>query len=239
MKFSTLIKLIGSATLGAGIAFVANLAPASAISLVPQQEGELNVGLGTALANSYIATPGFSITSLVDSSTGTKSRLFVDKAGTANSYGNGAIQFLASDIGTSEVGGSYWFRPVTMQANGVTPLVENGQLEVGTFKFAFDKTIEQLTVRWFDTEYANTTSFNVNGSSEIGFVPAGADKNIYTKTFTNVSSLVLNLGERGGKFGTGDGVNFQAEAVPEPMTMAGVALAGAGLSWVRRRRQSV
>lgn len=242
MKITTaLAGKLAFSVLGCAFLFGAIAPKASAFSLVPQQEGEINVGFANPLqsGSSYIGTPGFTITSLTDSSTGTPSRLFVDRAGTANTYG--AVKFKSNDVGTAEKTNQYWFRPVAMKADGVTTRVENGQLEVGTFRIDFAKTMASLLVRWFDTERANATSYTAYNAAgalvSSGIVQAGANNNIRTATFANVKSLVLNLGEA-YTTGTGDGVNFQmeGEAVPEPMTMGGLALGGAWLVRARRRR---
>jgi hypothetical protein len=227
-------------TLSLGV--VAN--SASAGTLVPQAEGEINVGVGSAIGGgTYISTPGISITSLVDASTGTKSRLFVDKAGTSNNYGS-LIKFLGKDAGTSEVTNQYWFRPVAMLADGVTPRVEAGQLEVGTFKLDFDNIISSLSVRWFDTEDIDTTftAYDAIGNAiSAGTIAAGWDSNIQGRSFANVKSLILNLGQANSpKFGgTGDGVLFQmtaTQAVPEPGLILGMGAAViAGVASKRKR----
>lgn len=216
---------------------VVGVSPAAqAASLVPQAEGEVNVGFATALGGgTYLSLDPLiaSVTSLVDPSTNTRSRLFVDRAGTANTYGG--IQFLATDLGTSETSGDFWFRPVAMQRNGTTPLVERGQLEVGVFRFAFANTISNLAINWFDTESAGT-SYTVefsDGRIETASIAAGLNNNIQTTTLSNVSAITLNLGQRQGS--TGDGVNFQVVDVPEPSMLIGLgALATFGL--VQRRR---
>jgi hypothetical protein len=239
---ATVASVIAASTLTIG-----TLAPsASAVSLVPQQEGEINVGLGASLSgDGYLTLDPIieSIESLEDDSTGTKSRLFVDKAGTANTYGS-LVKFLKFDIGTADRQESYWFRPVAMKMDGITPLVEKGQLEVGTFKFTFKDTIEKLTLSWFDTEYEGEhTSFEVG--SESGYVPAGENNNTYSQTFTNVNSLLLNLGEKGkGTLANGNKANWkgdgvlvtaEAETVPEPATVG--ALLGLGaLGLIKRRK---
>lgn len=244
----TIASLVTAATVATGF-----MAPsASALSLVPQEEGEVDVGLGACLSPSsetgdpceYLELSSLidSIESLVDDSTGTKSRLFVDKSGTLNTYGDGAVQFLPFDGGTPQEG--YWFRPAAMMADGVTPLEENGQLEVGTFKFNFDETLETLTVRWFDTELEGGTSFIVDGifDSVSGVVPAGPDQNIYEQTFTNVSMLTLDLGEN-TEPGTGDGVDFQLETtadIPEPASTLGLGVLGLmGALSLRKRNKNL
>jgi hypothetical protein len=222
----------------------------AAISFVPQQEGEINVGFGQSLASSYLETPGMRVTSLADSSTGTKSRLFVDRAGTNNNYGsNNQIRFLSRDIGTAESSNAFWLRPVAMLADGLRPRVENGQLEVGTFRFDFDNPLLDLVVSFFDTESAGT-SFSAYDSAgsliSAGNVAARGNNNIQNHSFSNVKSIVLNLGQANtSNFNaTGDGVNLQmsgtpttpSEDVPEPLTMGGMALAAMGLGYARRRR---
>jgi len=229
--------------LAATVVGVGAIAPAAqASSLVPQAEGEVNVGLGACLGDgcSYLTLDSVieSIDSLVDSSTGTQSRLFVDKAGTNNSYFGGLINFRSKDIGTSEGSGDYWFRPVAMTESG-TGLLEDGQLEVGTFKFNFNQILTDLTVNWFDTERKNGTDYIVeygDGTTSSGIIAAGPNNNIQSSTFTNVRAITLNLGERHGR--TGDGVNFQANAtVPEPGLMLGLgAFAVAGGLGLRKRQ---
>lgn len=237
------------AIVGAGaISSLGFASAAQAVSFVPQQEGEVNVGFTSALGGGSYLNLGpliSSVESLVDPSTGTRSRLFVDRAGTNNTYGG--IRFLSKDIGTSEGSGDFWFRPVAMAANGTNPLVENGQLEVGLFKFNFATVIQELNISWFDTEFLNAaagqgTSYTVeyaDGSTASAFIRAGANNNVQTSTLNNVTSITLNLGERRGS--TGDGVNFQMDGVPvpadvpEPSMLLGLgALATAG--FVQRQR---
>ena len=119
---------------------------------------------------------------------------------------------------------------------------ENGQLEVGTFKFNFAKAIEKLTIAYFDTESNNTTGvfggvlgtdgLLVNGDNPI---PSGSNSNIKYQTWSNVTYITLKLGKDTN--GTGDGVDFQM-SVPEPTSMASFALVGiaGGLGALRKRR---
>ncbi|MBE9126536.1 MULTISPECIES: LEVG family PEP-CTERM protein [unclassified Coleofasciculus] len=243
-------SLVAASTVATGF-----LAPsASAISFVPTQEGEVNVGFDNPLAGSYLQLNPLiqSIESLVDPSTNTLSRLFVDLAGTPNTYGQ--VDFLPNDVGTPA--GQYFFRPVALQADGETPLVEQGQLEVGRFKFNFAQVIDSLSVTFFDTEF-----FDANGVGGLGgvgagttyegietdgtitdYVSAGGNKNFQTVTFENVSMLTLDLGERGAFFtSTGDGVLFQVDgevSVPEPGTVLGLgALALTGAFGLRKRNK--
>jgi hypothetical protein len=241
-KLTAIAATLLASTVSLGV--VAN--SASAGTLVPQVEGEINVGVGSAIGGgTYISTSGISITSLVDASTGTKSRLFVDKAGTANNYGS-LIKFLANDVGTSELTNQYWFRPVAMLADGVTPRVENGQLEVGTYKIDFDNIISSLSVsvRWFDTEDIGTSFSAYDALGNLissGDITPGVNSNIQDRTFANVKSLILNLGQANSpKFGsTGDGVLFQmtaSQSVPEPGLILGLGTAAlAGVASKRKR----
>lgn len=246
MKRQSFLNRISISAVGASLAIAAGMAPASAMSLVPQQEGEVNVGLGNSLAGSYLTTSGFTVESLVDSSNGTKSRLFVDRAGTNNTYGG--VKFQSTDVGTADKSNAYWFRPVAMKADGRTTEVENGQLEVGTYKFSFNSQISQMVLRLFDTETAGTR-YSLDGSNWTNVTP-GSNNNIFEAKLSDVRTLFLDLGQRaldknGNKVGTGDGVNFQLDlassnssAAPEPATMTGIALAGAGFAAARRRRKT-
>lgn len=241
--------------LAASIAGVGAIAPdAQAGNFVPQQEGEVKVlnsdgsdAFSSCLGSgcSYIDLGSIikSVESLVDDSTHTQSRLFVDKAGTENTYGG--IEFKSKDLGTAQFNngeefGEYWFRPVAMKEDGVNPLVENGQLEVGTFKFTFSQILGDLTVNWFDTEKAGKTRYTVedgDGNMTTGVVSAGANNNIQSSTFTNVKAITLNLGEQFGS--TGDGVNFQGHAtVPEPGLMMGLGAMAIAGGWGVRKRQT-
>jgi hypothetical protein len=225
---------------------VGSVAPAaSATSLMSQinTEGELDVGLGCLDAAQCLDAAGLpyisSITSLVDSTTGTKSRLFIDNLNTANEYDENT--FLEErDAGTNHVG--WWFRPSEYE--------ENGQLEVGTFQFDFSTVLSSLTVDFFDIESKETGILAINGESlaspdfvtwaESGF----ADGNIVSQTFTDISSITLKLG-RDVDNGTGDGVNFRfseivaaaPEDVPEPATVLGLLGVGAIAAVSHRKQQ--
>lgn len=235
----TALKTLGI-SLAAGTSSLLVGTQAQAISLVPQAEGQVNVGSGcltTCLSLNPLIT---SIQSLVDTTTGTRSLLFVDNLLTANTYG--AIQLQAGDVGTTPTG--YWFRPVEVQANGSHE--ENGQLEVGTFRFNFSKVIDSLKIAYFDTETRNTTGvfggvLATDGTLSLGInpVPPGPNSNIQYQTWNNVSFITLKLG-KDTQYGTGDGVDFQMSAsVPEPTSMASFALVGiAGGLALRKRRTS-
>jgi hypothetical protein len=213
-KIGTLAPLVAACT--ASILLCALGAKAN--PLVPQQEGELYVGLGACSGSgcSYISPPSIigSIVSLPDPSTGSRSRLFVDKAGTENNYGT--IRFRSQDLITSDASGAYWFRPAAMESDTVTPIQKDGELEVGTFKFNFMEPLTDLTIALFDVEKKGT-SYKVqfaDGNTESGEVPAGEDSNRFEKTFSNVKSITLTLGKK--QRTTGDGVNFMASSSYTP-----------------------
>ena len=231
---STVASLIAASTVTLGL-----VAPsASAFSLVPQQEGEvklLNIDALGGLVGPEVTLPDLieSVESLANPD-GTFSRLFVDDLSTPNDYG--IVQLQAGDVGTVPSG--FWYRPSEVEE-------ENGQLEVGTFEFKFTEIIPRLTVRYFDTESFPTTGVppffadaDTDGTLVIGEnpVPEGEDGNIYTQTWEDVSFITLKLGQDTG--GTGDGVDFQLESVPEPGTVFGLGtLAMAGAFGLRKRNK--
>ncbi|MEQ9482163.1 LEVG family PEP-CTERM protein [Coleofasciculus sp. F4-SAH-05] len=233
---ATVASLIAASTVTVGLVSPS----ASASSLVPLQEGEVelvNIGDFTpsGLVGPAVTLPELiaSVESLANPD-GTFSRLFVDDLSTANDYG--IVQLQAGDVGTVPPG--FWYRPSEVEE-------ENGQLEVGTFKFVFTEIIPQLTVRYFDTESSDTTGVlpffadaDTDGTLLFGEnpVPAGEDGNIYTQTWQDVSFITLKLGK--DTAGTGDGVDFQLETVPEPGTVLGLgALAMAGALGLRKRNK--
>jgi hypothetical protein len=243
-----IVKTTATTALLALGTFTAFNQSANAYSLVPQQEGEINVGLG-CLDSCLTLDPLIkSVTSLTDSTTGAKSRLFVDDLLTLSEYDGGAIQFLAKDAGTNPSG--YWFRPVE-----TGELEEKGQLEVGTFKFEFETVIPELTIAYFDTEAANSTGviswtgnnpiLQTDGILGAGNNPvlAGPNGNIAYQTWNNVSYITLKLGND-TPVGTGDGVDFQIDAkgtqsVPEPSTTLGLGILGLfGALKLRKRQQN-
>ncbi len=231
MSSSRILRVLCISILGLGLGLGGS---AAAMTLVPQTEGEVDVGLaGGPLGGVYLGIP-LNILSLVDSSTGLASHLFVDRAGTANTYG--PVNFLSADVGTSDPLDDFWFRPAVVQ----TPALEDGQLEAGTFLITFGTVVPELVVRFFDTE-ADGTAYAVNGG-DVTAVPAGSDGNIYELTLFDVSSLILDLGERDEI--TGDGVSFQLHAsesvveglVPEPTSASLLGVALAALAFAARRR---
>ncbi|WP_255538025.1 LEVG family PEP-CTERM protein [Halomicronema sp. CCY15110] len=237
-------------SLGAFAASTACLAgmdtTAAASNFVPQQQGEINVGLGCldGAVSCLELDPIFaSIESLVDDTSGTQSRLFVDYFGAGDNVvtygsGNDRVQFKTKDAGTNSMG--YWLRPSERSVGGGNE--ETGQLEVGTFRFNFAQTLAELTIDFFDTESWDSTGVvAINGVDleNPDYVAKGKDGNVVSQTFFNISSLDLKLGlDRAS--GTGDGVNFRmsgvpAQDVPEPAAAAGL-LAIAGLGFARRQR---
>ncbi len=228
MKRQLLISLIATAATTATLStFSAN---AFAGSLVPQKEGEINVGLGCIDTDpDKCIDPSSipfieSIESITDSSTDARSRLFVDDFSTANTYGSGtnAIQFQIRDAGTNP--NKFWFRPSEHNE-------ENGQLEVGTFKFTFTQALADLTIDFFDTESKNTTGVIAINGVELNspeWIEKGNDGNIVSQTFFDITSITLKLGHDNNR-GTGDGVDFNVSSVDVPEPAALLSLLAVGL----------
>ncbi len=242
-KFNVIAAICG---LGLGFAAAAPAANAASLSLIPQQEGEIELTNLQALdANQAIDTSafGFSVTSLqfdFDNSQKVNyglSRLFVDSKGTANDYG--AVKFKAKDGGTTEDEGEFWLRAAAIQDDGVAS--EGGELEVGRFRFDFERVLEEISIDFFDTESSPFTGIlEINGESVNDFLEKQGDGNIQSRTFTNVSSIVLQLGKDNGR-GKGDGVTISGlevvQSVPEPTTTFSLgALAVAGMFGVKKRK---
>jgi len=227
------------------------IAPAaSAINLVPSQEGEINVGVGASVdSKGYLDTSsfGYSIRSLEftarkgNADLTTMSRLFVDQAGTSNRYGSG-FSFQGRDIGTSDQNRAFWFRPASTIHTSGGGLIENGQLEVGRFLFTFHNPLESLVLSFFDVEAAGTSILSLNGQGFNQAIAPGANNSFRQVTLNNVSTLELMLGNAntGSRNATGDGVLLQAsgQPVPEPASMLGIAAAGAGIAAARRRKNA-
>lgn len=201
---------------------------AFAIDFTPNQQGEINVGLGCLDSCIDSGSIFESIVSLTDATTNSRSRLFVDYFGQGDqdqSFGDDKVVFKTRDAGTNANG--FWFRPSEYNESTNTN-EEKGQLEVGTYLFNFSQQLTELTIDFFDTESRNTTGvLAINGQQldQPDFVARGRDGNIVSQTFTDVSSIVLKLGNDVAN-GTGDGVDFRvsgepAESVPEPATLLG------------------
>ena len=244
MNTSIVSKLTAAAlSLGA----ITLLAPsAMAGSLVPNKEGEVNVGLGLVDPAQSASVKGFSITSLSSADLGrsdniTRSRLFVDETSTANYYSEG-YQFDAKDVGTN--GQGLWFRASDPE--------EKGQLETGLFKVDFAQAVASLTVDFFDVEFSGKTGIlsyvrgdgtvvNANdmiGWREIQYDARGAsvDGQLHQRIYSDVKSIILKIGDdvqtmgANGKELTGDGVLFRLTAqgmpsadVPEPGMVLGLS----------------
>ncbi|BAY83603.1 hypothetical protein NIES267_30920 [Calothrix parasitica NIES-267] len=235
-----------AAIFGLGLGFAAAAPAANATSLIPQQEGEIQLtNLQSLDQNQTIDTSdlGFSVTSLLfddDNSQNVNyglSRLFVDAKGTENDYGDGFIRFGAEDGGTTEGLGEFYLRAAAIQTDGVAS--EGGELEVGRFLFEFDQELDKVTLDFFDSESSPFSGIlEVNGQSMEEFLAAGEDGNTQSISLNNVSSFVIQLGKDDGK-GKGDGVTLSGiQSVPEPTTTFSLgALAVAGMFGVKKRKQ--
>ncbi len=185
-------------------------------SLVPKEEGEVEVGLGCLTTCISLPSMIKEIVSETDTTTGSRSRLFVDDVlGSASNYGS--VNLEQGDAGTNSKG--FWYRPVEETE-------EDGQLEVGTYTFYFKEVISELFVDFFDTERNNQTGIlAINQTYNPWYIPKGSNGNLQTYSFLDVESITLKLGYDFGN-GTGDGVNFRlATAVPEPATLLGLGVA--------------
>ncbi|NEO87810.1 MAG: PEP-CTERM sorting domain-containing protein [Spirulina sp. SIO3F2] len=213
---------------------------ANAFDFVPQQEGEIDVGLGCYDGCIQLDPIFESIISLTDSSNGSRSRLFVDTLATTNTYnagGSNELFFKKKDAGTNNSG--FFFRPSEYN-EGSDYSEETGQLEVGTYQFNFSSVLSELSIDFFDTESTRTTGITaINGESFTDWVARGGNNNLQTKTFNDVSSITITFGNDSPS-GTGDGVNFRmegAKAAPEPFSMIGAGLAlGAGALLKNRKK---
>ncbi|MTJ52006.1 PEP-CTERM sorting domain-containing protein [Anabaena sp. UHCC 0253] len=226
-KFNSLAATLAASAVG--LSLFGGVSQAQAASLVPSTEGEIQTNLACVTGSCIDTTPlGYTIESLVVGNGYKESLLFSDDSETANDYGFG-INFLAEDEGTNSSGGN-WFRPVAVKADGT--LSEDGQLEVGKFKFTFDTTIEKLKLTFFDVEDIGTKISNIIGG-DIDITP-GLDGNIKIVTLSNVNSFNLHLGRIGGKFNPGDGARLQA-SVPEPTTILGLGALGVASAFGLRK----
>jgi len=213
-------------------------------------EGELDTGFG-CLETCLSMPVGFieSVTALPweDAETGEVqlSRLFLDSLDTRNTYTNGneTVEFADGDKGTNHEG--YWFRPVA-------PAEEGGMLEVGTFEFVFTKTLDRLTIDFFDSERQNQTGvLAVNGDTSQKRLlndaagDARGDSTMNTLEFFDVKSITLKLGMDYAN-SSGDGVNFRmvelneviSQDVPEPSSVLGLGLLAGMTAFGLRKRQA-
>lgn len=254
-KMSTFLRNTGAVaalvtTSALATGFLAPSASAQ-VSMVPQEEGEINVGLGclvTCISDTTLKSLWIdSIVSIggEDSSSGTRSRLFVDNFDdtmTTNTYNGGLLGtaiLLPIDAGTRPKG--YWFRPSETNADGSVG-EEQGQLEVGTYKFTFTKIIPELKIAYFDTETTPTTGFlDTDGTlvDGVNLLPTGPNGNTQYQILKNVSFITLKLGKDTDP-GNGDGVDFQLykKAVPEPSAAVGLGALGLmGIFGLRKRNK--
>ncbi|MDJ1184827.1 LEVG family PEP-CTERM protein [Roseofilum casamattae] len=245
---SQIAKRITTVTAGvAASAMVVGLAAPSAMAQSVAIEGEFDAGFG-CLEDCLEMPVGFieSVESLAwddaeNPGTPQRSRLFLDKIGTANEYTDGveSVNFGATDLGTNTTG--YWLR-------ASAPNEEQGQTEVGDFKFNFTKTIAELTVDFFDVESWRTTGVtHVNGQAlgNESLISSGlGDSSLHSMTFFDVDSIILTVGTDYAN-NTGDGVTFRfrgldeaIEDVPEPSTVLGLGFLAAATAFGLRKRNS-
>ncbi|WP_414624857.1 LEVG family PEP-CTERM protein [Calothrix sp. CCY 0018] len=227
-----LVKTLAVSTIGLGIVTV-SISEAQAVSLVPQREGEIKTNLGCLDPANCIDTEselGYKVTSFGFEDFD-PSRLFSDDRGTTNNYAMG-IEFILDEEGTRPDADQFYLRPVAFK-NGQA--VEDGRLEVGLFEFDFGRNISEIKLDFFDVEYANSTKIFVDGQI-VKTVASGANSNIQSVVLKDLSKFTVQLGEPGGKFGTGDGVALQV-SVPESENFIGLsALAVAGVLTLKRRK---
>ncbi|MDZ8079384.1 MAG: LEVG family PEP-CTERM protein [Nostoc sp. DcaGUA01] len=237
-KLTILATTIAASTISLNV--IGGMSKAQAASLVPPVEGEIQLTNVACLTGSCIDTTayGYTVTSQNYNANYLPSLLFSDDSSTSNSYGFG-ISFSQPDAGTNTIAGENWFRPVARKTDGTVP--ENGQLEVGQFKFDFASTISELVLSFFDVEDIGTAILSVNGGAFAGTVTPGDNANIKKVTLTNVNSFEVKLGNIGGKFITGDGVRLDVnQTVPEPGTTVSLGVLGlvALFSLQKRRKNS-
>ncbi|MBW4673745.1 MAG: LEVG family PEP-CTERM protein [Desmonostoc geniculatum HA4340-LM1] len=236
-KFTILATTLAASTISLNV--VGGISKAQAASLVPPVEGEIQLTNVACLTGSCIDTTayGYTVTSQNYNADYLPSLLFSDDSSTPNSYGFG-ISFGKPDGGTNTIAGENWFRPVARRTNGKLP--ENGQLEVGQFKFDFASTISELVLSFFDVEDIGTSILSVNGVAYGGTITPGSDANIKKVTLTNVNSLEVKLGNIGGRFATGDGVRLDVnQTVPEPGTTMSLGVLGlVALFGLQKRKKS-
>ncbi|GAB1538402.1 hypothetical protein NUACC21_10620 [Scytonema sp. NUACC21] len=254
-RFNFVAATILGTSLSIGLA--AAMPAAHAMSLIPQQEGEIDLTNMNCIveAKDCIQTEpmGFTVTSQAFDSQFGLSRLFVDRNATENTWGpQGTIKFTFKDEGTNPISQEYWYRPVAYLANGT--VVEDGRLEVGRFLFDLQKAYSAVELNFYDVEDNYFSGvLEVNGTEVSNLLPGqGKEDNSSTKTLVlnNVSSFVVQMGNPGTAFGnnssiftTGDGVRLSGlaakTAIPEPTTTLGLGLMTvAGLFGLSRKKLS-
>jgi hypothetical protein len=260
-KYTLAVKAIISTFVGIG--FVSAIPAANAASFIPKTEGEIKLKNKACVASICIDTEkdfGYSVTSLDYKSYATEkdakanklttykaSRLFADDSSTANNwlasnkFGKKGINFQKEDLGTNTNKNETWLRPVAYDQYGSTR--ENGELEVGLFRFDFNKAVSKLAVNVFDVESAKTSGIvAINGRSISQFFQNRGNNGSEQVIVKNVKSLTMQLGYTGydSGFKTGDGVRLSGlQAVPESSTTVSLGLLGlAGMFGVRQRKKS-
>jgi hypothetical protein len=260
-KYTLAVKAIISTFVGVG--FVSAIPAAHATSFIPKTEGEIKLTNKACVASVCIDTRrdfGYSVTSLDYKSYATAkdakanklttykaSRLFADDSGTANNwlasnkFGVKGINFQKEDLGTNTKKNEISLRPVAYDQYGSTR--ENGELEVGLFRFDFNKAISKLAVNVFDVESAKKSGITqINGKSISQFFQNKGNNGSEQVIVKNVKSLTMQLGYTGydSGFKTGDGVRLSGlQAVPESSTTVSLGLLGlAGMFGVRQRKKS-
>jgi hypothetical protein len=238
-KFTILATTFIASTIGLNL--VGGISKAQAISLVPATEGEIKLTNVACVTGSCIDTTplGYTVSSQIYNPGYKPSLLFSDDSSTLNpGYSAFGIVFKAPDAGTNTIAGQNWFRPVAIKTNNKLP--ENGQLEVGQYKFDFTSTISELVLSFFDVEDKGTSILKVNGVAYGGTIAPGSDANIKKVTLTNVKSFEVKLGNIGGKFATGDGVRLDLnKTVPEPGTTVSLGILGLTALFGLQKRKKV
>ncbi|WP_017314994.1 LEVG family PEP-CTERM protein [Mastigocladopsis repens] len=253
-KFNFVAATILGTTMSLGV--VTSMPAADASSLVPQQEGEIQLTNIDCIASTCIDLEkdfGFKVTSLAYDFDSKEpqyglSRLFVDEGVTENDWGFG-IKFGIQDPGTNPPANEYSYRPVAYEATSAdaaptatSTAAENGQLEVGRFLFDLGSTYSEVTLDFFDVEDSDVSGvLEVNGTPVEQLLAGESNSNTKSITLKNVSSFVVQLGKPGpdSTFDkTGDGVRLSGVTVPEPGTTVSLGmLAVAGLFGLRQRKK--
>jgi len=247
-----------------GLGLTAGIPAANAVlNLVPQREGEIKLSNVNCIvdATDCIDTQqelGYTVTSLPFDYDGQQnqygiSRLFVDNTTTANTWHGSSglgISFAMNDMGTNPTPNQFWFRPVAYLGTepGSLPTgttVENGQLEVGRFRFDLGREFSEVSFNFFDIEASNFTGIlEVNGQRISRLLNGGPDGNLQQLTLSNVRSFVVQFGKPGANGDlfsqNGDGVQIQITAVPEPGTLMGMGtVVLAGILGLRQRKKQL
>ncbi len=170
---------------------------------------------------------------------------------TAGNLVNGTYEFSKTELG----GGDFGYKVTSFVANisallGVPPQFQTITLNTLTTEPVRSQLLALntlVTTNFPSFPYGGIIPNVVNGApydyiGDGGFPPTVPFSYSYSFTGTQVAALPVSLpGNVGALFSQGGSASFSinssAAAVPEPATMAGVALAGAGLAAARRRKQ--